>query len=108
MYVFVLCISSLVDELATEQSSDTAYDSYEIHNSLHDEDRTARKERARVEIKKNNLQNIVDNSQCREQKGHVVSGCSTCRTETSADSLKRCARCQLVWYCSRCALRRNG
>ncbi|KAJ7844065.1 hypothetical protein B0H13DRAFT_2364465 [Mycena leptocephala] len=71
-----------------------------FHNSLHDEDRTARKERARVEIKKNNLQNIVDNSQCREQKGHVVSGCSTCRTETSADSLKRCARCQLVWYCS--------
>ncbi|KAJ7799521.1 hypothetical protein B0H13DRAFT_2390985 [Mycena leptocephala] len=71
-----------------------------FHNSLHDEDRTARKERARVEIKKNNLQNIVDNSQCREQKGHVVSGCSTCHTETSADSLKRCARCQLVWYCS--------
>ncbi|KAJ7249851.1 hypothetical protein C8J57DRAFT_1521465 [Mycena rebaudengoi] len=71
------------------------------YNRLHDEDRGARKQRARIEVKKGNLHKIIDGSQCREQKPNVVSGCTICLTTTTdSTSLKRCGRCQLVWYCS--------
>ncbi|KAJ7607259.1 hypothetical protein DFH06DRAFT_1347524 [Mycena polygramma] len=69
-------------------------------NRRRDETREARKEQSRAEIKKQNLRRIVDGSQCKERKPLVSPGCSTCSTKTSLEGLKRCGRCQLVWYCS--------
>ncbi|KAJ7744068.1 hypothetical protein DFH07DRAFT_777222 [Mycena maculata] len=65
-----------------------------------DEDRKARKRQARVESKKANLDKIVDSSQCKEEAAIVVPACSSCLKKTDRkDDLKKCGRCQMVWYC---------
>ncbi|KAJ7676782.1 hypothetical protein DFH06DRAFT_1428576 [Mycena polygramma] len=80
---------------------------FKSHNTLHDDERAERRRRAKVEIKKNNLKKTVDGSQCREQKGNITFGCTTCFTKSKPGNLKRCARCQLVWYCSSACQRKD-
>ncbi|KAJ7473150.1 hypothetical protein B0H11DRAFT_2236688 [Mycena galericulata] len=64
------------------------------------DDRETRKQRARDAVKKNNLKEEIDGSQCKEQKGRVVNACSKRRNRTDRQDLKCCARCKMVWYCS--------
>ncbi|KAJ7676577.1 hypothetical protein DFH06DRAFT_1168555 [Mycena polygramma] len=70
------------------------------YNRQHDEERESRKQRARTATRKYNLHKTVDGSQCREQKLNVVIGCSRCHKKAEPGMLKRCGRCQLLWYCS--------
>ncbi|KAJ6567483.1 hypothetical protein B0H10DRAFT_2238679 [Mycena sp. CBHHK59/15] len=46
------------------------------------------------------LDKLIDSSQWREQKPNVVHGCYKCLKTTDPAGLKRCARCQTIWYCS--------
>ncbi|KAF7360667.1 hypothetical protein MVEN_00798400 [Mycena venus] len=78
------------------------------HNKLHDEDREARKQRARIEVKKHNLRKTIDSSQCREQKPNIVSGCTTCLTKADSASLKRCGRANLFGIVQGSAIERTA
>ncbi|KAJ7183489.1 hypothetical protein C8R46DRAFT_1209649 [Mycena filopes] len=59
-------------------------------------------ERARTirYIKKMDKKDPVDQSQCKETAAISARACHTCLSKTSCSDLKRCARCQMVWYCS--------
>ncbi|KAJ6493006.1 hypothetical protein C8R45DRAFT_181716 [Mycena sanguinolenta] len=44
----------------------------------------------------------VDKARCKEQKANASYACYNCNQQTDdRDTLKRCAKCQTVWYCSK-------
>ncbi|KAJ7262967.1 hypothetical protein C8J57DRAFT_445437 [Mycena rebaudengoi] len=57
--------------------------------------------RIKLMINQSKLKKDAPTSQCKEEAAIVVYACYVCRrTYEERTLLKRCARCQLVWYCS--------
>ncbi|KAF7358848.1 MSS51-like protein, mitochondrial [Mycena sanguinolenta] len=62
------------------------------------EERTAAERKALEENKKSPFP--IDQSQCEEMAAISYNACRTCYAKTNRKDLKRCGRCQNVWYCS--------
>lgn len=75
-----------------------------VRHGKEGEARAAARRATAAEAKKSGVR--VDQSQCKELGGIVYQACHSCLLKTDRANLKRCVRCQNVWYCSAYALGR--
>ncbi|KAJ7869917.1 hypothetical protein B0H14DRAFT_2726746 [Mycena olivaceomarginata] len=69
-----------------------------VRHGKEGEARAAARRATAAEAKKSGVR--VDQSQCKELGGIVYQACHSCLLKTDRANLKRCVRCQNVWYCS--------